>query len=241
VALNSSAARTDIGYLRRRVKTQPAAEAAPPTERTPEEHRPAPAGLSLAPSAPAAPAAPALATAAAVSPHSLPFPAPAIEDVSQLGDSEPVLRLNARESAVGSLIVSGADVAVWEDAGGVTGSATAAGDITGTPVSTAGNRPLVGFDDADAIVSLRHVQRLRRALFISRGADPLGVQIFDGSTVTVAPGTASRMFILCLLRVGNLVELRAEPVDRSSSDEAILSQFGFTLTPSVAPRESRSR
>ncbi|POH63497.1 MULTISPECIES: hypothetical protein [Cryobacterium] len=247
MALNSSPVRTDIGFLRRRVKpAAPAAVARDAAATEPEPRRAASAGLSLAPATTgtaASPARPAsVATApATVSPDSLPFPAPTIDEVRELGENEPVLRLNARESAVGSLIVSGADLAVWEDADRVTGSESAAGDTAGTPVTTAGNRPLVGFDEADAIVSLRHLQRLRRALFIARGPHTLGVQIFDGSTVTTARGDDSRMFILCLLRVGNLVELRAEPVDRTASDEAILSQFGFTLTPHVATRESRSR
>ena len=264
MVLNRSAVRSDVGYLRRRVKPQPtgapAAREAPAAQavpaREPEPRRAPSAGLSLSPApaaaapsaglslspAPAAEASarPAAATPA-VSPDLLPFPAPTIADVSQLGEGEPVLRLNARQSAVGSLIVSGADVAVWEDESGVTGSATAAGDTAGTPVRTRGNRPLVGFDDADAIVSLRHVRRLRRALFITRGPQPLGVQLFTGSTVTIAPGDDDRMFILCLSRIGNLLELRAEPVETGASDAAILSQFGFTLTPYVATRESRSR
>ena len=257
MALNSSPVRTDIGYLRRRIK--PTAQAAAERESAaavPEPRRAASVGLSLAPAsagtvstgtattgtASTATASTGAATPpAAVSPDSLPFAAPTIDDVRELGGTDPVLRLNARESAVGSLIVSGADVAVWEDTHRVTGSAGAAGDSAGTPVTTSGNRPLVGFDEADAIVSLRHVQQLRRALFIGRGPHPLGVQIFDGATVTTARGDDSRMFILCLLRIGNLIELRAEPVDRTASDEAILSQFGFTLTPHVATRESRSR
>ncbi|TFB98696.1 hypothetical protein E3O42_15125 [Cryobacterium adonitolivorans] len=252
MALNNSPVRTDIGYLRRRVRPAPAAESAALVSTAPENAAPEPeprraasAGLSLAPATPgpASPAgtAPVAAARPVVSPDSLPFPAPTIDDVRELGHSEPVLRLNARESAVGSLIVSGADVAVWEDADRVTGSANAAGDLAGTPVTTSGNRPLVGFDEADAVVSLRHVQELRRALFVARGPHPLGVQIFDGSTVTTARGDDSRMFVLYLLRIGNLIELRAEPVDRTLSDDAILQQFGFTLTPHVVTRESRSR
>jgi hypothetical protein len=245
VALNSSPVRSDVGFLRRRVKPAPAAAPVAPATpavaaRAPEPARAPSAGLSLGPTAAAASAPPA-AAAAAAPPESRPFPAPTIEDVRELGENEPVLRLNARESAVGSLIVSGADVAVWEDADRVTGSATATGDTAGTPVVTSGNRPLLGFDEADAIVSLRHVRELGRALFIARAAHPLGVQIFDGSTVTTAAGDATRMFVLYLLRIDNLIELRAEPVDRSASDEEILTQFGFTLTPHVATRESRSR
>ena len=251
MALNSSPLRADIGYLRRRVKpAAPAATAAPAAaEREPEPRRAASAGLSLSPqttgTATTATATKGTATTGtaptAVSPDSLPFPAPTIDDVRELGGTEPVLRLNARESAVGSLIVSGADVAVWEDADRVTGLARASGDTAGTPVTTSGNRPLVGFDEDDALVSLRHVQELRRALFVARGPHTLGVQIFDGATVTTARGDDSRMFVLHLLRIGNLLELRAEPVDRTASDDTILKQFGFTLTPHVTTRESRSR
>ena len=287
MALNTSPTRTDVGYLRRRVR--PAAEPAPaaqapasrPEPSAPEPAaRPASTGLSLGPaatpaSAPAsAPssaglslggpsaAGPTRASAAAPAPSglslgptasaprpaspaapagALPFPAPSIDEVRELGDDEPVLRLNPRESAIGSLIVTGASSAVWEDADRVTGAATSDGATTGSPVTTPGNRPLVGFDDSDVLVSLRHVGRLRRALFIARGAEPLGVQIFDGSTVTVAPGDEKRMFVLSLLRIGSRVELRAEPVDRAVSDESIHRQFAFVLTPFLVTRASRSR
>lgn len=240
MAVNSSPVRTDVGYLRRRVKPMAAA-----AEHAPEPTWAASVGLSLAPSTTGAVSsdrgAPVVAVAPAVSPDSLPFAAPTIDDVRELSENVPVLRLNARESAVGSLIVSGADVAVWEDTDRVTGSETASGETAGTPVMTSGNRPLVGFDEADAVVSLRHVRELRRALFVARGSHPLGVQIFDGSTVTTAWGDDSRMFVLYLLRIANLIELRAEPVDRNASDDAILKQFGFSLTPQVATRDFRSR
>ncbi|MBX0299131.1 hypothetical protein K2F54_03980 [Cryobacterium sp. 1639] len=251
--------RSDVGFLRRRVKPAPTPEPATPavTEDEPSATRPPTAGLSLAPARtaprPATPTPPSAsglslspgpatpAATAAVRPESRPFPAPTIDDVRELGETDPVLRLNARESAVGSLIVSGAATAVWEDADRVTGSITAGGETAGTPVLTRGNRPLLGFDEADAIVTLRHVRELGRALLIPRGAHPLGVQIFDGSTVTTAPGDDSRMFVLYILRIDNLLELRAEPVDRTASDATILAQFGFTLTPYVSTRETRSR
>jgi len=284
VALNTSPVRSDVGYLRRRVRPAPIAAApasvpaAVPAQQPSQPAVPAAglslspaqpaAGLSLSPATPAQPATPAppargaapgaglsLGSPAAqpqasapsrpvrpaVAPDSLPFAAPTIDEVRELGVEDPVLRLNARESAIGSLIVSSSDAAAWEDADGVTGLATATGGTAGSPVRTPGNRPLVGYDDADAILALRHAGRLRRALFIARGDEPLGVQIFDGSTVTVARGDDERMFVLYLLRIANLVELRAEPVRRASTNEQILAQFGFTLTPVVVTRESRSR
>lgn len=288
MALNTSPTRTDVGYLRRRVKPVPvvaapiAAEAPAPAAPAPVESaparpeaaRPASSGLSLSPSAPAqsapaqsaparsapvptthAPASSGLSLGPTTPPApaarptappsapagSLPFPAPTIDEVRELGDDAPVLRLNPRESAIGSLIVSGASSVVWEDDDLVTGAGTPDGAVTGSPVTTAGNRPLLGYDDSDAIVSLRHVRRLRRALLIGRGPEPLGVQIFDGSTVTVATGDDERMFVLALLRIGTRLELRAEPVARSATDESIHRQFGFTLTPFLVTRASRSR
>jgi hypothetical protein len=207
-------------------------------------------GLSLgSPAAPSAgltlgapsPTAASVARRPAAPARPQPFPAPTIDEVRELGDEDPVLRLNARESAVGSLIVTGAATVVWEDWDGVTGSATSDGGTSGTPVKTSGNRPLVGYDESDAVVTLRHVRELRRALFIGRGGAPLGAQIFDGSTFTVAPGDGNRTFVLYLLRIDSLVELRAAPVDRGATDATLLRQFGFALTPFLETRESRSR
>ena len=269
MALNSSPVRGDIAYLRRRVKPGPAVEdaaqhvaapaqqAAPPPQATPhpqpEPQRVASAGLTLGPSAglTLGPATTSAATSTpqptasttrvrAVDPATLPFTAPSIDEVRELGLDDPVLRLNARESAIGSLIVSGVELAAWENSDGITGSETSTGEIDGTPVRTSGNRPLVGFDDSDAIVTLRHAGELRRALFVGRGST-IGIQAFDGSTATVERADGSRMFVLYLLRVGNLVELRAEPVDSGASNASVLAQFGFELTPFVAPRESRNR
>ena len=226
--------------------TRPAGLSLAPAGREPEPQRAASAGLSLAPAGAGAATSTPLGTQStrpvrAVEPASLPFPAPGIRDVRELGDEKPVLRLNARQSAIGSLIVSGVEFAVWENVDGVTGSATESGETEGTPVRTSGNRPLVGFDDSDALVALRHSGELRRALFIGRGPGTLGVQTFDGSTVTIDAGDETRMYVLYLLRVAHEVELRAEPVDRAASNSDILRQFGFELTPYVAPRETRSR
>lgn len=251
MALNRSPVRGDIPYLSRRVKpaaqaeyVAPVAQAAPVAPAPPIVETPppaaaprAPAGLSLAPSG----AGDAASAPASVPAGSLPFPAPTIDEVRELGDDDPVLRLNARESAIGSLIVSGASTVVWEDVHRVTGSATASGGASGSPVTTPGNRPLLGFDDADAIVALRHLRMLRRALIVGRGPDILGVQIFDGSTVTVDAGDDERMYVLVLLRIAGAIELRAERVSRTVSDEELLEQFGFELTPHLVPRTARSR
>jgi hypothetical protein len=142
---------------------------------------------------------------------------------------------------MGSLIVSQCTALVWESTSRVTGSATADGTTEGPPLLTSGNRPLVAFDEIDALVTLRHVAELRRALFIGRGASAPGVEIFDRGTVGLDGGDSETMMVLSVLRVGNLLELRGEPVDRGLDDAAIFDLFGFELTPYVAPRFSRGR
>lgn len=271
MAVNRSGVRRDLPYLRRRVKpvpdvaapvsapvaVTPAAPAAPAG--VPTSAAPRGVGLDLRPGGGgAAASAPSVdragAAAASTRPRPAagpqPFPAPAVGDVRELDDDSPVVRLDARQSAIGSLIVSGATAIAWEASDLVTGAATAAasrtvtgvgGDVTGTPVFTSGNRALVGFDGGDAIVSLRHLAQLRRALFIGDASQPLSVQLFDGRGFTVSTGDGSRMFILTLLRVGNLIELRAEPVARALAPVDIHRGFGFELTHPLATREPRRR
>lgn len=254
----------DTSFLRRRM---PPAQATAPVELAPVELAPvevaapaqartseasAPASLSLSPRSDVTPATPAAAEAAPPRPRAklvprlpAPFPAPGIREVRQLGPLSPVVRLDARQSAMGSLIVSGCTALAWESTTRVTGSATADGETSGPPLMTAGNRPLVGFDEADALVSLRHVAELRRALFIGRGST-LGVELFDRATLGLSgedqdDADSRAMLVLSVLRVGNLLELRGEPVGRELDDAAIFGQFGFAMTPYVASRVSRGR
>ncbi|RFA16767.1 hypothetical protein B7R21_01225 [Subtercola boreus] len=286
MALNRAAVRRDLPYLRRRVKpvaVDVAAAVAPAAEASAAPSVPSTSGgLSLRPAAAtaAAAAAPAARPAAApgfrpapasAAPGSArpanparpvrpslpePFPAPPIGEVRELGPEHPVLRLDARRSAIGSLIVSGVHAIAWESTDLVTGALTLTSggvDTAGTPVMTPGNRALVGFDDGDAIVALRHLRSLRRALFIGNGSEPIGVQLFDGSHVSVAvtftassePGaggaSGDRMSVLTLLRIGALIELRAEPVARALSPAELHREFGFQLTARFDARQPRTR
>ncbi|MCZ2401903.1 hypothetical protein IV498_01565 [Paenarthrobacter sp. Z7-10] len=168
------------------------------------------------------------------------FPAPGIAEVKQLDGAHPVIRLNARQSAVGSLIITGTSALVWEGSDFTTGALTVDGSFAGTPIDTSGHRPLVGYVEADAVVALRHVRDLRRALFIGRGPQPLGVQLFDGATASVAAPNHDGMFVLALLQVGGLLELRAEAVPADSPDAALWQEFGYTMTARAARQRNRS-
>lgn len=159
----------------------------------------------------------------------------------ELGVHEPVLRLNPRESAVGSLIVSGVTSMVWEATDLTTGWAAADGTGGGSWVTTSGNRPLVGFDDTDALVTLRHVGELRRAIFFGDGSRPIGVQLFDGSHFTLTINDGPEVFALSVIRVGRVLELRAEPLGRGATAASTLADFGFVPTQLVLTRDDRRR
>jgi len=258
VPLNASPERRDLAYLRRRVKPAPVAQEAVQDAVQPAEVRqqPAPArqstGLTLGgpsatpPAVPATPAAPATTSRAATPPPAAqpavpqPFPAPTAEEVRVLDDETPLVRLDARQSAIGSLIVGGATAIVWESAELVTGLATADG-VEGTPVDTPGNRPLLGFDDADAILTLRHVRLIRRALFVGAPGRPLTVQLFDGESFAAASDDPAQAPVLSLLRIGPRVELRIEPLPAPLPLPTLLQQFGFEPTPYVVTRDPRRR
>lgn len=128
---------------------------------------------------------------------------------------------------------------MWETVELVTGVATADG-VDGTPVTTPGNRPLLGFDGGDAILALRHVHLIRRALFVGTAGHPLTVQLFDGESFAAADDTGAPP-VVSLLRIGSRLELRLEPLPAEIPLQTLLQQFGFEPTPYVVAREPRRR
>ena len=247
MALNRTAVRTDIGYLSRRRKPVPQPEPARPPSHTvappldpapplgPGASRAGSAGLTLGASPTFTPSTKATA-ASRPAPRPAPaaserlFPAPDFGSVRELGEANPVVRLNARQSAVGSLLVAGVRSVAWEDQQFTTGAQHSEGHKAGTPVVTPGNRPLAGVQDGAGIVSLRHVRLLRRALFVA-GESPLTVGVFDGAAAAVAArNDAGLRSVLYVVRVGAVLELRAEFVPADASDAAIWAIFGFTMT-----------
>ena len=158
------------------------------------------------------------------------FPAPALGDLRQLSEEQPVIRLDPRQSAIGTLSVSGVEAIAWEDVERVTGAANRHGAEIGVRVPTPGKRTLVAFHDQNAVVALRHVGRLRRAIFIARQA-PLTARVFDGRSVAVAPSNPQgEKAVLYVSRIGAVLELRVEYVEAHAPDEAIWAEFGFTMS-----------
>jgi hypothetical protein len=158
------------------------------------------------------------------------FPAPAFGSLRQLDEANPVVRLNARQSAIGTLVVAGARSVAWEDKDFVTGAHHSGGHRAGTPVRTPGNRPLAGFEGSSGLVSLRHVRLLRRALFIA-GDAPLTIGVFDGAAAAAAPRNDSgSRTVLLVSRIGAVLEVRAEFVPAEASDAKVWAMFGFAMT-----------
>ncbi|MCG2620711.1 hypothetical protein LVY72_02160 [Arthrobacter sp. I2-34] len=198
---------------------------------TPPAASPAPAAVPLNLSRPSA--APA-GTPAAGPPRSgdrLPqlFPAPDTSQLHELTRARPLVRLNPRQSAVGSLRVAGATSAVWESSTRITGALTRDGQGTGRPVPTAGNRPLVDFEDGEALIALRHLKEFRRALFVGADDAPLAVRVYGGASVVLPPETGHRN-VLLVSRIGSVLELRSDPVPAGAPAEALWQAFGFRMS-----------
>lgn len=158
------------------------------------------------------------------------FPAPGFGSVRELGEANPVVRLNARQSAIGSLLVAGVRSVAWEDQQLTTGAHHTEGHKAGTAVITPGNRPLAGLQDGAGIVSLRHVRLVRRLLFVA-GEAPMTIGVFDGAAAAIAArNDAGLRSVLYVGRVGGVLEIRAEFVPADASDKAIWAMFGFTMT-----------
>lgn len=236
--------RPDVTYLSRRRRPDPASTAPAPgriaAARMDETRRPAPspgltlerprtgtggpsgAGTSAPRSTPPAAHAPVLESA-------LLFDAPRFTDTRQMAENAPLVRLNARQSGIGTLLVHGARSMAWEDSDQVTGAESVHGETAGVASRTAGNRKLVAFHDGSAAITLRHVKRLRRAIFIAQD-QPLVVSLFGEAALAVAPTTPDgRGAVLYISRIDNLLELRAEYIE-SANDQTIWAAFGFTMT-----------
>ncbi|MFD1213622.1 hypothetical protein ACFQ36_16410, partial [Arthrobacter sp. GCM10027362] len=157
------------------------------------------------------------------------FPAPSTDQLHELTRTRPLVRLNPRQSAVGSLRVSGAVSIAWESSGRITGAATADGRKAGRPVPTTGNRPLVDLEDGEALIALRHLKEFRRALFIAPPDAPLAVRLYGGASVVLPPEHDHRN-VLLVSRIGPVLELRTDPAPAEAADVALWQAFGFRMS-----------
>ena len=239
-----STPRPDITFLRRRIKPAQAVKApatatlarpAVPAAQPSAQQSP---GLVLGGSAPAPPMSARAKKLAGQREKAkredhevdLLFPAPGISAVFELNLTERLLRLTPVQSAVGTLVVTGSTAVAWESVRRVTGAQTVDGHKAGTSVMTAGNRPLVGYHGRDALLTLRHVRQLRRAIFINRSSSAMGVRLISGQSVALPPAADGTQMVLLVHRIGNVLELRSEPVPHGWPDVQIWQEFDFSMT-----------
>ncbi|GAB3272088.1 hypothetical protein GCM10027449_08360 [Sinomonas notoginsengisoli] len=225
---------SDVPFMTRRVREPAVGQSrvqGRPGSAQPPSVQPRSSGLDLSPRSavePSQSSGPAATEPASV--ESRLYPAPAFGGLRQLSASSAVVRLNPRQSGIGSLFVTGARGTAWEGEDRTTGAQSVHREQIGTPVPTAGNRPLVSFVNRDAVVVLRHVRMLRRALFIGAGGT-MTVQTFDGSAIAVQGTLGPRQrTVLTATRIGALLELRAESVPEEWDDGEIWREFAFTMT-----------
>lgn len=129
----------------------------------------------------------------------------------------PVVRLNVRQSAIGSLVITGAHEFAW-DTGSVSGVETLTNPDMNIP--RYGNRKLIEFYKNDCILGLRNFKNLKRvAIWGSTGK--LIVKLLDNSEIFVDSDNGNN--VLYLSRIGNQLELRFEEVINND----FASTFGF--------------
>ena len=249
--------RTDLVFLRRRVKPQVAvpdvaATPAPaPVSAPVSVARPAPApearasdpgrassGLSLGgprsstPSGTSGTSGPSGATGPtrpARPSRPAPFPAPDVTDVRELSRDQPVVRLSPRRSAIGTLVVTGGVHAVWESTELVDGAAFSTGQRMGDVVTTSGNRPLVAFDGDEVLVTLRHVRELRRALVVAGDGAWLQVELPGDRRLSVDPAEPGERVALAMLVVDGLLELRRVTLPDTLTPPLVHQRFGYSI------------
>ncbi len=131
---------------------------------------------------------------------------PVLAGAVTLTAAQPVIRLTARQAAIGSLKVTGADYFAWETQDRASGSVQHGSTEPRMPAF--GKRPLIEFVDDDVIVGLRHIGALRRLIFAA-ASGTITATTHSGAEILV--DTTGGTMVLHLARVGHLIEARIEP------------------------------
>jgi hypothetical protein len=180
--------RPDIGYLRRRLRVGETPPAAAPRART--------NFLDLS------------GTAPGEGRRDAPLPAkPPAVGRTVLTSREPVVRLDPRQSAIGSLRVAGSTTFAWESAERRSGVVRQGDSAADDDIPVFANRKLVEYHHGEVVVGLRHFSALRR-LVIAAASGLLTLTLLDGATVLL--DTEGGAEVLYLSVIGNVIEVRRE-------------------------------
>ncbi|TDW31279.1 hypothetical protein [Cryobacterium psychrophilum] len=136
-----------------------------------------------------------------------PVPAkPVLTGAVTLTTALPVIRLTARQSAIGSLTVTGVNYFAWETRGRASGGVRRGRTEPRMPAFA--KRPLIEFVGDDVVVGLRHVAELRRVIFAGEGGI-ITLTAHGGAQILV--DTAGGTMVLHLAVIGQVIEARIEP------------------------------
>ena len=158
---------------------------------------------------------------------SISYEAPVLEHDWVFDSDHPVVRFNTRQTAIGSLVVTGVAYVAWEAQNGASGFLYAPG-VTPPPSNVVnavtgelraqsplperepprfGNRPLMEFHKGALVMSLRHYKQLRRMVIAPKDNTSLKLGTIKSPTVSMnyCPNQ-----VLYISTVNSALELRQE-------------------------------
>lgn len=134
--------------------------------------------------------------------------------------SSPVVRLNPRQSAIGSLRAAGVTTFAWETQDRRSGLQGPSG-TTSPDMPVFANRRLVERFEGETVVGLRHFAVLRRLIL---GADSGEVTLTLHGGATIAADTRGGRDVLYLSVIGQILEVRLETL---ATGEDIATTFNI--------------
>lgn len=161
------------------------------------------------------------------SPASIGYEVPVLEHDWVFDSDHPVVRFNTRQTAIGSLVITGVAYVAWETQNGASGFLYAPG-VTPPPSNVVdavtgelriqaplperepprfGNRPLMEFHKDALVMSLRHYKQLRRMVIVPKDETSLKLGTIKSPTVSMnyCPNQ-----VLYISTVNSALELRRE-------------------------------
>lgn len=139
--------------------------------------------------------------------HSIPY----FRNNLELSLENPAIRLDSRQSGIGSLIIEGAQAFAWETVSGHGGLQINKGTASSAvePPSF-GRRKVAEFINDEIIVGLRHGSNLRR-LIVASSNDNLRLKLHDKSEIFMPVDAGNNVMLIS--RIGHEFEIRMEKID----------------------------
>lgn len=193
--LNTVSPRSDVVFIKRRLRKGESAAPVAPKKRS----------ISLSGAVEEHSAAPSVPTRTYLT-----------KDVTLAADN-PVVRLNRRQSAIGSITIEGATEFAWEADHRKGRESLTQPDST---VPSYGNRKIVQFHKGFVVIGAKHFMNLRRVIVFG-GSNPLTMRTSDGSTIRIESDSEPR--VLYISRIGREIEVRYEKIDDTNNFAATFS------------------